>query len=196
MEMRARSTWVRLGGLVVALLAIAGFVAVRATAQAAETPQAATSTTDGTPDGPTPGPMYRVYEVYHATGTQTYTCADAGTWGTSSTPDAQLVSVKDPLRRIHHFAGPRWQLLNDGSQILGHVVLSVPQPGTIAELLLSTTAEIRGYLSPVVYVSRDDPTGGVAPPGGCTPGATVAVPYTAYYVFWIAGGPTISAITH
>jgi hypothetical protein len=41
-------------------------------------------------------------------------------------------------------------------------------------------------LGRTTYVQRLNTSGGVAPAGTCTPGATIAVPYTADYFFWRA----------
>ncbi|MFE9915938.1 DUF3455 domain-containing protein [Micromonospora sp. NPDC005553] len=49
---------------------------------------------------------------------------------------------------------------------------------------LDPTSAGAGILSNVAYVSRLLTSGGVAPAGACTDGATVAVPYGAVYVFW------------
>ncbi|MBO0871581.1 MAG: DUF3455 domain-containing protein, partial [Micromonosporaceae bacterium] len=117
-------------------------------------------------------------------GTQTYTCGADGVFGTASTPEAVLQSLDHPLNFIHHYAGPRWTFLRDKSTLLGTVVTRVDQPGTIPWLLLSVVDEAPGYLDDIAYVTRVNTSGGTAPAGACTPGATVAVPYSANYVFW------------
>ena len=58
--------------------------------------------------------------------------------------------------------------------------------GNIAWLLLQAVATTDGRLGRTTYVQRLNTSGGVAPAGTCTPGATIAVPYTADYFFWRA----------
>jgi len=139
------------------------------------------------PEGtPKPEGDFTVRSVYKVVrGVQTYTCTADGTWGTASTPEARLVRYGGP-GRIHHYAGPRWTSERDGSTLLGTVVTRVPQTGTIPWLLLSTVAEKPGReLGAVQYISRVNTSGGVAPTGTCTPGATQSVRYGAAYVFWV-----------
>ena len=118
------------------------------------------------------------------TGTQTYTCGDAGTWGSSSTPEAELIGTGG---RIHHFAGPSWQSRRDGSLVTASRVSGVDRAGTIQELLLKVqTHQGPGILDKADYINRLLTSGGVAPAGSCEPKTTVAVPYKAVYVFWDA----------
>ncbi|MGW5582190.1 DUF3455 domain-containing protein [Micromonospora chokoriensis] len=57
------------------------------------------------------------------------------------------------------------------------------------ELLLTVDTHTgAGILSNVASISRLLTSGGVAPAGPCTDGATAAVPYGAVYVFWAAKG--------
>lgn len=137
---------------------------------------------------PTPGDGYRIQSAYKVVrGVQTYKCLDTAVWDTASTPEAQLAQY-DGRGRIHHYAGPRWTSLRDGSTLLGAVVTRVPQTGTIPWLLLSTTVEKgspRTELGRVTHISRVNTTGGVGPTGACTPGATQSVAYGADYVFWV-----------
>jgi hypothetical protein len=165
--------------VLVTLLAV-GFTLLLATSA-----QAAPATGPLPPGTPTPGQDYRVKFVYKVTeGVQVYTCEAAGTWSAASTPEATLRAYghRPP---IHHFGGPRWQA-RDRSTVLGAVVERVPQAGTIPWLLLTTTVERDGrQLGDVTHISRVNTSGGVAPAGTCTPGATQAVPYGADYVFWV-----------
>jgi len=137
---------------------------------------------------PTPAGAFRIASVYTVTtGTQTYTCTDAGTWGSTSVPEARLARYGLP-GRIHHYAGPRWTSDRDGSTLLGTVRTKVPQTGTIPWLLVDVAHENSApgrELDRVTNISRINTSGGVAPAGTCTPGATVAVPYHADYVFWV-----------
>jgi hypothetical protein len=130
-----------------------------------------------------------------ASGTQNYTCvvpagATTGGYTGSSTPEAQLIGTGG---RIHHFGGPTWQSLRDGSLVIGSKVAAVDQPGSIPQLLLTVaTHSGSGLLSRADYINRLYTSGGAAPTtGGCTAGQVVKVPYKAVYVFWDA--PNTSA---
>ncbi|MFI6235168.1 DUF3455 domain-containing protein [Micromonospora sp. NPDC050784] len=118
-----------------------------------------------------------------ARGTQTYTCA-GGVFTGASVPEAQLVGTGG---RVHHFKGPSWQSERDGSLITAKKTAESPRAGTIPELLLTVDTHTgTGILGDVAYISRLLTSGGVAPAGACTDGATAAVPYGAVYVFWAA----------
>ena len=126
--------------------------------------------------------------VGHASGVQIYTCTDAGTWGTASTPQATLVGSNG--RQIAtHFAGPTWQA-DDGSKVVGARVGGVTVAAdAIPWLLLRATSTSPGpgggrLLVPTTYIQRLNTTGGLAPAGSCTPSTQVQVPYTADYSFW------------
>jgi hypothetical protein len=116
-------------------------------------------------------------------GTQTYKCT-GGIFTGASTPEAQLVGTGGG---IHHFGGPSWQSQRDGSLVTASKTAESPRAGTIAELLLTVESHTgTGILSKAAYISRLYTSGGVAPAGACTDGATKAVPYKAVYVFWSA----------
>ena len=116
-------------------------------------------------------------------GTQTYTCT-GGIFTGSSVPEAQLRGFRGP---IHHYKGPNWTA-KDGSTITGAKKAENPRPGTIAELLLDVAAHSgpTGAFSKVTHIQRLLTSGGTAPTGACTDGATKAVKYGAVYVFWAA----------
>ncbi|WP_436521189.1 DUF3455 domain-containing protein [Actinoplanes sp. HUAS TT8] len=122
-------------------------------------------------------------------GTQNYTCsvpdgAATGTYPLTSTPEAQLLGTGG---RIHHFAGPSWQSVRDGSLVTAKKESGVPRAGTIDELRLVVTSHTgSGVLSKADYINRLFTSGGVAPKTSCTAGQTVQVPYKALYVFWDA----------
>jgi hypothetical protein len=150
------------------------------TAQAAQEPAADTAARPGfvlPPGAPVPPPEYRLFEAYFVIrGTQTYTCTDAGTFATTSVPQAYLERY-DGRHSVYHSAGPTWTDLVDRSQLLGTVVTRVPSPnGSIDWLLLSTSHPQPGRLDSVAYISRVNTRGGTAPTGACTPGETRAVP--------------------
>jgi len=118
-----------------------------------------------------------------AKGTQNYTCAADGTYSAPSTPEAQLIGTGG---RVHHFGGPSWQSLRDGSLVTAtKVKAGPPKEGAIPELLLQVVSHSgSGVLSKADWINRLYTTGGVAPAGSCTAGQTVQVPYGAVYVFW------------
>jgi hypothetical protein len=124
-----------------------------------------------------------------ASGTQNYTCvvaagATTGGYTGASTPEAQLIGTGG---RIHHFAGPSWQSLRDGSLVTGAKLAQSPRDGAIPELLLQVASHSgSGILSKADYINRLYTSGGVAPTTSCTAGQTVKVPYKAIYVFWDA----------
>jgi hypothetical protein len=86
---------------------------------------------------------------------------------------------------------PEWQA-KDGSSVVGHKLASATvDPTAIPWLLLSAASTSLGpdggdRLAATTYVQRLNTTGGLAPAGACTPGATVNVPYTADYYFYQA----------
>jgi hypothetical protein len=137
------------------------------------------------PDAIKPPPGSRPIGAYVVvTGTQTYTCGANRAWGTSSTPEAELIGTGG---RIHHFKGPSWQSRRDGSLVTASKVDGVDRAGTIQELLLKVeTHQGSGILDKADYINRLLTSGGVAP-ATCPSGASeVAVPYKAVYVFWDA----------
>jgi len=120
-------------------------------------------------------------------GTQNYTCvvaagAATGAYTGASVPEAQLIGTGG---RVHHFGGPSWQSLRDGSLVTATKKQSNPRTGAVPELLLQITSHTgTGVLSKADWINRLYTTGGVAPTGSCTSGQTVQVPYGAVYVFW------------
>ena len=116
------------------------------------------------------------------TGTQTYTCANGTFVGTASKPEAQLAGRGG---RIHHFAGPTWQSVRDGSLVTATKKAESPVSGSIPELLLEVNSHSgTGILSKATNIQRLRTSGGAAPTAACTNGATAAIPYHALYVFW------------
>ena len=118
-------------------------------------------------------------------GTQTYTCT-GGVFTGASVPEAKLAG---PRGLIHHFKGPSWQSVRDGSLVTATKTRELARPGTIPELLLTVNSHsgaADGLLAGATHIQRLATTGGVAPAGACTDGTTKAVPYGALYVFWSA----------
>ncbi|MES5824485.1 CHRD domain-containing protein [Streptomyces sp. RG80] len=80
---------------------------------------------------------------------------------------------------------PQW-IARDGSAVTGSVLSRTPNgTGNIPELDLKATqsGKHHGLLADATEILRLNTVGGVAPTGSCTPGAIVAVPYQADYVF-------------
>jgi hypothetical protein len=123
------------------------------------------------------------------TGTQNYTCvvaagASSGSFSAPSTPDAQLLGTGG---RIHHYGGPTWESLRDGSLVTATKKAAGPdRPGTIPELLLQvvTHSDAQGVLTKADWINRLYTSGGAAPTTSCTSGQVAKVPYKAVYVFW------------
>ena len=133
---------------------------------------------------------------FHAEGTQNYTCKETpGEGDAASTFAYDPASVPEALLYdscnksvIHHYGGPTWESLADGSTVKGAKLAASPVTGAIPELILqavSTTGN--GMLSSVTYIQRLHTTGGVVPTTGCdeaTVGSVAKVPYTADYYFY------------
>jgi hypothetical protein len=174
----------------IAVLAV--FAVVAAAASALPAPESAPG---DALDPRTYAPESVLFLVTHATGAQKYTCRADGTWLFAG-PEAILHQTTGAATPIGaHFLNfgtgrPVWQL-QDGSSVEAVRWASASAgAGNIAWLLLkavATTAGADGHrLTATTWVQRLNTSGGVAPDGTCTPGATIAVPYTADYFFWRA----------
>ncbi|MEV7628860.1 DUF3455 domain-containing protein [Actinoplanes sp. NPDC089786] len=115
-------------------------------------------------------------------GTQTYTCT-GGVFTGASVPEAQL---SGSVGQIHHYKGPTWEQKRDGSIITAAKIGESAVTGAIPQLLLQVNGHSgnTGILTKANYIQRLRTTGGTAPAGACTDGATKAVKYGAIYVFW------------
>lgn len=170
-----------LAALVAALAATFAATAAPAGAAASSSPIAA----------PAGNERYLEGHVLPGNGVQIYQCNATGTAWTFLHPEATL-TAEDGTPIIHHFAGPTWQSLDDGSSVQGTTIASRPSPsGAIAWLLLAAKNNTLGpqggdMLFPTTYIQRVHTTGGVAPATPCTPGVVQAVPYTADYIFYEA----------
>lgn len=177
--------------IVVGMTVVAGLTsAVTYQASAAEVSDARAVSIPAIPAVIKPPAGSRLVGAYLVvSGTQIYTCvvpagATAGGYTGASTPEAQLIGAGG---RLHHFAGPSWQSVRDGSLVTATKVESSPRTGAIPELLLQVaTHSGKGVLSKADYINRLYTSGGVAPTGACAAGETVQVPYGAVYVFWDA----------
>ena len=144
-------------------------------------------------DPRTYAPDSRLYLVLHASGVQKYTCQASGTW-LFTDPEATLYKPTGAPKPVGtHFLNfatgrPVWRF-KGGSSVEAARTQSAPGgAGDIAWLLLQAVATSPGRLGQTTWIQRLNTTGGVAPAGTCTPGATIAVPYSADYLFWRNAG--------
>lgn len=165
---------------------LAATAAIVATASAAPAPQTAEG---DLLDPRTYSPDSRLYLVLHATGVQKYTCQANGTW-LFTDPEAELFKTTGAPNQLGtHFLNfatgrPVWQLKGGTSVEAARTQSASGGAGNIALLLLQAVDTSPGRLGHTTWIQRLNTTGGVAPAGTCTPGATAAVPYTADYFFW------------
>jgi hypothetical protein len=154
-------------------------------------------TSPGDPLDPrTYAPKSKMFLELHATGVQKYTCQANGTW-LFTDPEATLSKATgSPRADGTHFLNvstgrPVWRF-RDGSSVEAARKASAPAgEANIPWLLLQTVVASGGdgdRLARTTWVQRLDTSGGVAPAAPCPPGAPLAVPYTADYVFWRAQG--------
>jgi hypothetical protein len=165
---------------------IAAAAALAATASAAPAPQTATG---DLLDPRTYSPDSRLFLVLHATGVQKYTCQANGTW-LFTDPEADLFKTTGAPKKLGtHFLNfttgrPVWQLAPGTSVEASRTQSASGGTGNIPWLLLQAVDTSHGRLRHTTWIQRLNTSGGVAPAGTCTPGATAAVPYTADYFFW------------
>lgn len=126
-----------------------------------------------------------------ASGVQEYTCN--GTAWVFVAPDALLYPLHsceaddEPL--VHHYAGPTWEWLDDGSTVVAAKKAAATVDATaVPWLLLTATSHAGdGRMTDITSIQRLDTVGGIAPATGCDAahaGATANVPYTAEYFFY------------
>jgi Protein of unknown function (DUF3455) len=179
------------------VLALGGLFAVAASAGPA--PQ----TAPGDPLDPrTYAPDSRLFLVVNAIGVQNYTCQANGSW-LFTDPEARLYKTTGVPKPIGtHFLNfatgrPVWQLKDGSSVEAARKATGSGGAGNIPWLLLQavvTSAGSRGdRLTSTTWMQRLNTSGGVAPPGTCTPGDRTAVAYSADYFFWRAAGGDESA---
>jgi hypothetical protein len=172
--------------LVLALLAVAS-------AAAAPAPQ----TSPGDPLDPrTYEPDSKLAFDVYAVGVQKYACQPNGTW-LFTDPEAVLYDSKQEGKPVGtHFLNfatgrPVWQFKDDSSVEAARKASVSGGAGNIAWLLLQAVDTASGAggdrLTSTTWVQRLNTSGGVAPSGACTPGDTIAVPYTTDYFFWKGG---------
>jgi len=126
-----------------------------------------------------------------ASGTQNYTCN--GTAWVFVAPDALLYPLHsceaDDDALVHHYAGPTWEWLEDGSTVVAAKAAGATVDSTaIPWLLLNSVSHGGdGRMTDITSIQRLDTVGGLAPATGCDAahaGATANVPYTAQYFFY------------
>ena len=175
---------------------LAAVVATTATILTASGAAAATPdvTTAGAPAGGVPDaiqvkdPNLKIVASFVGIGKQVYDCT-GGTF-TFREPVAGLLSRG--VQAAIHGKGPFWASF-DGSRVDGSGAVSPPESPAYTDLsknvpwlkLVGTpTPNTTGVFSNVTFIQRLDTRGGVKPTGSCTAPKTVAVDYTANYVFW------------
>jgi hypothetical protein len=159
----------------VAVLLAAGVLASAAQAH----PQPPVPSDIAVPDG------NKAYLDAHAVGVQIHSC-NGSAW-TLVAPRANLYDHGKLIAT--HFAGPTWQSVKDGSQVVGKREAGVNvDPTAIDWLRLAAVSTTPGRFGETTYIQRIHTTGGVAPAAAdcnaSTSGTTREIPYTADYVFF------------
>jgi hypothetical protein len=198
--MNATNSAARIARRALALSALAGasVLALCCLLVAAASARPASQTSPGDPLDPrTYAPQSRLFLVAHAIGVQKYTCLANGTW-LFTDPEAKLygtTGVPKPIgtHLLNFTTGrPVWQLKDGSSVEAARKATGSGGTGNIAWLLLQAVVTTVGpdgdRLTGATWVQRLNTSGGIAPPGTCTPGNSVAVPYSADYLFWRAAG--------
>jgi hypothetical protein len=186
----------RLVAVCIAALAIlAAVMTATISAATADTPSSGSALAGPTPNSALPGPIQvdptlKVVATLRGVGKQVYDCNSAtGTYTTPARePMAGLFTTRGLPAGIHG-VGPFWADF-DGSRVVG----ALPPAGSAASTTDATRnvpwlkiaakdhAGTGGVLSNVKFIQRTDTVGG-QPPAKCGP-PTIAVDYTAWYVFW------------
>jgi len=134
----------------------------------------------------------KVVASFVGIGKQVYDCNAAGTAFVFREPVAGLLSRG--VQAAIHGKGPFWASF-DGSHVDGSGAVSPPASPAYTDLTKNVpwlrlvgnqplNVQTTGVFSNVTFIQRLDTRGGVAPAGPCTAPKTVAVDYTANYVFW------------
>ena len=130
----------------------------------------------------------KIVATFRGVGKQVYDCdATTKTYPAKSRePVAGLFTSRGIPVGIHG-KGPFWADF-DGSHVDGSAPIAADSTDKLKNVpwlrLTGTPTAGTGVLSNVVVIQRIDTRGGVAPTGTCTASSTVAVDYTANYVFW------------
>jgi hypothetical protein len=166
-----------------------------ASGAAAATPDVATAGAPG--DGVTASvpdaiqvkdPNLKVVASFIGIGKQVYDCDLTGKF-VFREPVAGLLSRG--VQAAIHGKGPFWASFDgsrvDGSSSVAPVSAPSPDPTKNIPWLKVTGVPVpntTGVFSKVAFIQRLDTRGGVAPTGTCVAPKTVAVDYSANYVFW------------
>jgi Protein of unknown function (DUF3455) len=176
------------------VVAFAGVVAVIAVVAAAASARPDPETAPGDVLDPrTYAPDSRLYLILHAIGVQKYACQGNGTW-LFTDPVATLYKTMGAPKQVGtHFLNfstgrPVWQWKEGSSVEAARTQTASGGAGNIGWLLLQAVATSPGRLGQTTWIQRLNTTGGVAPAGTCTPGAMIAVSYSADYFFWRSAG--------
>ena len=177
-----------LAGLVAATAVTTSMVMVSAADAATPDTTAAGAQSSGvTPNGSLDpsiqvGAGFTIVASLRGVGKQIYDCA--GGVYVFREPAAGLFTSRGVPAAIHG-KGPFWTNF-DGSRVDGTADGSFksPDPKSVAWLRLKgAPTGASGVFSKVAFIQRIDTRGGVQPPS-CTAPSTIAVDYTANYVFW------------
>ena len=182
-----------LAGVVAAAAVTASMVMVSAAdAATPDTTAAGAQSVGVTPDANVPepvrvGPGFKIVASLRGVGKQIYDCN--GTTYTFREPAAGLFTSRGVPAAIHG-KGPFWTNF-DGSRVDGKP--TTPSPSSVQPdlksvpwlKLVGTPTGASGVFSKVAFIQRIDTRGGLAP-ATCTGTSTIAVDYTANYVFWAA----------
>jgi hypothetical protein len=123
---------------------------------------------------------------FEGRGVQIYQCT-SNSW-TLSQPAAIISDNGNPI--AVHSNGPVWISTIDGSEVKATPVPNamVNHDDAIPELLLKATENHgAGQFGSVTYIQRLATKGGLSPKARCANGVQVSVPYSAAYLFYIAG---------
>ena len=132
--------------------------------------------------------QFKIVASLRGVGKQVYDCATNGGAFTFREPIAGLFTSRGIPAAIHG-KGPFWANF-DGSHVDGSGAVSAPSTDPTKNvpwlrLVGTPTPGTTGVFSNVAFIQRIDTRGGVAPTSPCTTApTTVAVDYTANYVFW------------
>jgi Protein of unknown function (DUF3455) len=133
--------------------------------------------------------QFKIVATLRGVGKQVYDCTNGGYPDASREPEAGLFTLRGIPVGIHgKQTGPFWANF-DGSHVDGSAPqpLDSPDPPKNIPWLKLTgkpLAGTTGVFSNVVFIQRIDTRGGVAPKESCVAPKSVAVDYTANYVFW------------
>jgi hypothetical protein len=138
------------------------------------------------PDAVKAPPDDKLAGSFEGHGVQIYRCT-SNSW-TLSQPAAIISDNGNPI--AFHSKGPVWISTIDGSEVSATPVpnATVSHDDAIPELLLKATENHgAGQFGSVTYIQRLATKGGLPPKSRCADGAQVSVPYSASYLFYIAG---------